>query len=217
MNASLMPEDSPSIFRQDPSPEVDKEWRRITEFGYLIITGDDIRRMGQDPANAVKASPEWGFGHEDRYISQIDVFHQMHCVDVLRQALYFNHDYYFTSAVNDTEKLNPIHHAHIGHCLHVITENIMCSGVVDVFPFMWVEGSRRPFPDFNINHKCRDFEALLEFQIKNTVPDTNKKANYMVRPKDAKVFPMPDSYWKTMGQKKPEWKDGLPLDGVPTA
>ncbi|KUL85238.1 hypothetical protein ZTR_08949 [Talaromyces verruculosus] len=45
-----------------------------------------------------------------------------------------------------------------------LKQSLMCSASVDVITYNWVEGKPKPVPDFNINHKYRDFKTLLKWQ-----------------------------------------------------
>ena len=47
----------------------------------------------------------------------------------------------------------------------------MCDAGVDVITQVWVESQIHPFPDFSINRKCRNFDALLDWQDKNKVEE----------------------------------------------
>ena len=47
----------------------------------------------------------------------------------------------------------------------------MCTANTDVYTHFWTDTLETPFPDFNINHKCRDFEAIKEWQNENAVDE----------------------------------------------
>jgi hypothetical protein len=88
-----------SIYRNDPSPEVDGAWSRIADVGRLLITEEDVVGLGKDPKSASKAPEKllraMGREHEgDLYEVQIDVFHQLHCLNEIRKHVYW--DYYAT-------------------------------------------------------------------------------------------------------------------------
>lgn len=46
-------------------------------------------------------------------------------------------------------------------------------------------------PDFDVEKKCRDAEALLEFQEREKVSDTDMLRDKMVKPEDAVTLPLP--------------------------
>lgn len=61
----------------------------------------------------------------------------------------------------------------------------MCSANTDIVTLQWVEKQLYPFPDFNVNHQCRDFDALLKWTMENSVDEdmwTNQK-----RPKKTNI------------------------------
>ncbi|KAB8234479.1 oxidase ustYa family protein [Aspergillus alliaceus] len=165
-NASLYDTDPPSILRVPKGDEADAEWFRIgTGVMPIIITADEIRKLGKDPAPAVKIPEEHGYG-DDAYIAQTEVFHLLHCIDMLRKEISYEH-YYFPKFGNNPDAQ---HMAHIGHCIDILAQSIKCSSSVDVILFNWVEGWDQPFPDFKNQHVCRDFEALLDHVNENSVP-----------------------------------------------
>jgi hypothetical protein len=49
------------------------------------------------------------------------------------------------------------------HCIEMLRQNIMCHGDVTMLTYDWVEGVKDPFPNFNIPHRCRNFEKVLNW------------------------------------------------------
>ncbi|KAJ9349439.1 hypothetical protein DTO282F9_825 [Paecilomyces variotii] len=165
-NGSLYDTYPPSILRVPKGPEADAEWFRIgTGVFPLIISSTEIRKLGKDPSVAVKIPPEHGYG-DDAYLAQTEVFHLLHCLDMLRKEISYEH-YYFPKFGNNPDAQ---HQAHIGHCIDLLAQSIKCSSSVDVILFNWVEGWNQPFPDFKNRHVCRDFEALLDYVNDHSVP-----------------------------------------------
>lgn len=111
--------------------------------------------LGKDPSDTAKFPESFGFG-PDAYIGKIDVFHQIHCLNMLRMSLRPNFDYYYGSKFPPGVPTNKLHNLHLGHCLHILLENLMCTGNVDIYTHYWMDAQKHAFPDFNINHKCRD-------------------------------------------------------------
>lgn len=167
VNGSLY-EDPPSILR-DTSRAGDHEWFQIgTGVFPVVLSSKDVIRLGKDPALGVKIPEEHGYG-EDAYIAQTDVFHHLHCVDMLRKEIY--HPW---SGLDEAKKLKMggerQHWAHVGHCIDILAQAIKCSGSVDMIMFNWVEGWDQPFPDFATQKVCRDFDALLEYVNSVSIP-----------------------------------------------
>jgi len=161
MEAGLFDGDIASIYRQDPSPEVDEAWDMLIQAHTIVVNSSVIAAIGKDPTKTVRYPEEFGLG-PDAYIAQFDVFHQIHCLDMMRRAT--NPEYYM--------KDQPITHQynmHNTHCAHLLLQNLMCTANVDIYTYNWVQGQSKPFPDFNMYHKCRDFDAILDWHRKNHV------------------------------------------------
>ena len=54
-----------------------------------------------------------------------------------------------------------------GHCLESIRQQLMCTADTGLHPFLWVGNPPHIFPDFNREHKCKNFEAIREYAEKN--------------------------------------------------
>lgn len=162
INASLANEDD-SIWRKPPSPEVDAAWDRVSKLGYHTVTSADVVALGKDPEMTVRAPAHWGMG-DDAHIVQLDVTHQIHCLNAIRKAMYPEY-YPIRKMMKDV---------HPQHCLHVLLQNLMCDASVDVMTYNWMETQRHPFPDMSINKKCRDYEAVLTWHEEHLVPLTEK-------------------------------------------
>lgn len=58
---------------------------------------------------------------------------------------------------------------HKTHCVHMLLQALMCNADVGVITQSWVRNEAyknpktRPFPDFNIEKKCRDFDAVMHW------------------------------------------------------
>lgn len=61
------------------------EWVRT-----FPITEADILAIGKDPRTAVKFPPEYGFG-DNSYVAQLDIFHQLHCLNALHLIAWSSH------------------------------------------------------------------------------------------------------------------------------
>ena len=157
-----------AIYRLPPSPEVDLAWDRISDVQAILIDSNEVENLGKDPLKTVRAPERWGFG-SDAHWAEIDVFHQIHCLNSIRQSLYRD---YYTGKDNET---NPLAWGHVTHCIHNLVQYLMCTASTDVVTYNWVEGKPKPVPDFNINKKCRDFEGLLEWQNEHKLMDPREK------------------------------------------
>ncbi|RAH53763.1 hypothetical protein BO85DRAFT_442082 [Aspergillus piperis CBS 112811] len=166
MNATLLEPDPLPIYRQPPSPEVDAAWNRLANINPIAISRDDVATLGRDPEQAAKWPESFGFGSE-AYIGRLDVFHQIHCLDWLRREAYFDH--YYGKKWPPGTPPSDMHRTHISHCTYLLLQNLMCNANVDIYTHYWADAQLNAFPDFNVNHKCRDFDAILRWQEENSV------------------------------------------------
>ncbi|EOD45791.1 putative tat pathway signal sequence protein [Neofusicoccum parvum UCRNP2] len=146
-------------------------------------------------------------------MAEIDVFHQLHCLNSLRKGLIHNYQYYW----GDRYGLDPpiMFSSHLNHCMDVLRQNIMCHADVEVITYDWRETQLHPFPNFGINKKCRDFNAVLEWQERTKLQDARRHWYAFKKPDDAVQLPPPAGL-KALG-KGTGWHkgDGFHLS-VPT-
>lgn len=79
-------------FRQDPSPETDARWEELVggHANRIFVSKEDWVKMGMDP----EVGAQWiGDPTGNTYMAEINVFHLVHCVDMLRQGAFL--DYYW--------------------------------------------------------------------------------------------------------------------------
>lgn len=169
MEATLLMGDNSSVFRHDPSPEVDLAWKKIGDTRPIAMQEETLVAIGKDPNSAVQIPEDWGLG-DGLYFGRLDVFHQIHCLNALRMEAHF--EYYYGSrypgGYNDTTEF---HRLHLSHCIHLLLQNIMCNANTDVYSHFWTDTFQHPFPDFNIPHQCKNFDSILSWQRKNALDE----------------------------------------------
>jgi len=155
------------------------------------VTAAQLRAMGVDPSTAAKLDDEtWGLG-DDAYITALDVYHQLHCLNTLRQIAYG--EKYYPKVMANHDK--PIWKVHVDHCVDILMQELQCSGNVNLVPYHWVENHERPFPVFGINRQCVDFEALTQWRLENTV-DFEKYSRVVRKPPGVKELKAADDWYK---------------------
>lgn len=204
MEATLLADpNTNSIFRQEPSDEVDAAWNRLANVRPISITREDVVRIGKDPAQAAKFPESFGFG-PDAYIGRMDVFHVVHCLDQVRREAHFDH--YYGALWGTRANGSELHRTHISHCFHLLLQNILCSPNLDVYTHYWADAQANAFPDFSVNHQCVDFEAILRWQQENSV-DVDEFAGIR-RPDGYKPHIMTPEFKKLFGYEGPGQFEG---------
>jgi hypothetical protein len=204
MDGSLFETPNPSRYRNKLSPtnQVDKAWQELEWIRTFPITAEDVRGIGKDPELAVKFPPEYGFG-DDAYVAQLDIFHQLHCLNLLRHIAWGEFD---RDGKTAKRPYSDLHWIHVAHCTEILRENLMCSANLDVITFNWKETQDLPFADFNLNKKCTNAEILMEWQKDNTI--VAEKARNFTRPAGAKQVPISDEYYRIFGIEKVDLHPG---------
>lgn len=107
------------------------------------------------------------------YIAGVEVFHHLHCLNVLRQ--YTWKDSYPDDMIPSLFKLNTpvVARAHADHCIDTLRQALMCAA--DVTPYLVYKAEPAPGShvaareDFQAYHKCRNFDHLLDWIKENGV------------------------------------------------
>ncbi|KAG1787748.1 uncharacterized protein HD556DRAFT_1277141 [Suillus plorans] len=148
---------APSIYRGTPSPELDAIWDRVSlDVRPLRMTHEQLLRTGEKPSPSMARYPdEYGGG----YVATVEVIHQLHCLDMLRKASWGN-EYHKHGGMNKSHEAS---RTHLDHCIEILRQLTMCSGDVTMITHDWIEGRATPFADFNVPHKCRNFEKILDW------------------------------------------------------
>ncbi|EFX00321.1 hypothetical protein CMQ_7323 [Grosmannia clavigera kw1407] len=151
-------------------PEVDLAWDYIAnDIGDTMISEKELDDLGL-PRNSLKiAHPKTG---EVGYRAALEVFHQLHCLNLVRQAVY--KDYYKEHGgdVGEAESKEDLM-GHVDHCIETLRTNLMCQSDIGVFTFKLFPEYGFPdddyWPDFNTLHTCRNFEAIRTWAVDHTV------------------------------------------------
>jgi Mycotoxin biosynthesis protein UstYa len=154
------------------------------------VTAAQLRAMGVDPSTAAKLDDEeWGLG-DDAYVAALDVYHQLHCLNTLRQIAYGD---LYPKVSGGREK--PVWKFHVDHCVDILMQELQCSGNLNLVTYHWVENHDRPFPIFGINRQCIDFEGLTRWRLENTI-DVDKYNSIVRKPPGAKQLRAADDWYK---------------------
>lgn len=153
--------------------------------GDQMISREELDRLGLDPASIKIKHPMTG---EEGYRVGLEVFHQLHCLNVLRMFT-FKEWYSLESVGGDIATNEKDVRVHVGmchsvqvtaqlltdhlsdHCLEALRLNLMCESDIGVFTFknypdLPVEGH---WPDFSTLHVCRNFDAIRDWAMVNSV------------------------------------------------
>ncbi|MCJ1360131.1 MAG: hypothetical protein MMC33_010134 [Icmadophila ericetorum] len=149
---------TPNKFKGTPSPKIDAAWANITykDGGVINISEEMLHAVNASAEYSVKLAPEIGGG----YMASVEALHQLHCLNTLRQATYVN---YYQDKAEAWQDSPQILRYHLDHCIDNLRQKLMCDADAGILTYVWVKGHPMPFPDFSVQHKCRDFGALKDW------------------------------------------------------
>ncbi|KAG8168125.1 hypothetical protein KVR01_003814 [Diaporthe batatas] len=131
----------------DTTPEIDRAWEEMLWGRYFSISEAEAKSL-------------WGSNYREYwdhtrsgYTGGFDMFHQLHCLNQIRQALH-----------RDVYPALPIHGpVHTEHCIDHLRQSIMCWGSTSVVPLKYFEGYKSEYVKTDALHTCRKFEPIREF------------------------------------------------------
>ena len=82
-----------------------------------------------------------------------------------------------------TSRWNQLLTTIIDHCLDTVRQSLMCSA------FLWAKSGDRVhlYPDFNRDHKCKNFDDIRQFAEKHQAP-WREDGQLDVQPKEGEVI-----------------------------
>ncbi|KZS89689.1 hypothetical protein SISNIDRAFT_224893 [Sistotremastrum niveocremeum HHB9708] len=152
-------------YHNPPSDEKDALWESLYHVGVSWITKDEAALL-----------PNWteplpGHEKDEHYLINLDVFHQLHCLNFIRKAL--NPERYGPAGLGPPlYKDDPTPFDHTDHCVNIIRENIMCNADITPNVWQWNEERQVIFPHFDTIRTCRNFDAIYDWAKEREVRDS---------------------------------------------
>ncbi|USP75641.1 uncharacterized protein yc1106_02915 [Curvularia clavata] len=146
------------------SEEVDNAWWDIAFLPDQMVSKADFPKL-RKPADALQVTdPKTG---ETGYRVGLEVFHQLHCLNLLRMSTYPEHytKVWWSDTADESAKVR----AHLDHCIEILRVNLMCLSDVNVFTFHPIEGQGY-WPDYDSHHVCRNFDRIKDWAKEHAMP-----------------------------------------------
>ncbi|KIW86210.1 hypothetical protein Z517_01605 [Fonsecaea pedrosoi CBS 271.37] len=141
----------------------DTIWTWMVETAVVLnVSREEMYSSGN--AAALETVVELDQDNGGGFMGTLEVFHQLHCLNVLRKWTYWDH-YVDTDPFFQTRADHRREHA--DHCIDVLRQALMCKSDLGLILFHWVKDIQIPSPDFNTLHQCRDPEAVLSWAHAN--------------------------------------------------
>ncbi|CDM30297.1 hypothetical protein DTO013E5_9278 [Penicillium roqueforti] len=163
-NGSLLKE---NVFRQDAGPDVDAAWESLgVNYRSIRVPPEDAEKSGL-ANDQVKINAKYGGG----FPANVEGLHHLHCLNLLRQSLYYNYDYYHAKGEGPFTNNDYILRRHVSHCLDIVRQELMCTVDSGVLGQVWIYPENpEPYVDFNTQHRCKNFDAVRRWAEDNQLP-----------------------------------------------
>lgn len=98
------------------------------------------------------------------YVVTIDVFHQLHCLNMMRKLVYPG--IYPMDLTSGSDKSNDTI-VHFEHCYEQLRQSLQCHSDVSTIFWEWSERRNRYLGNAHTTHTCKDFEKIRQWGIRN--------------------------------------------------
>ncbi|OAQ75808.1 tat pathway signal sequence [Purpureocillium lilacinum] len=142
---------------QGSSSEVDAVWDEMY---------NDVLISAISPESAAKLpNATTPFTYDtDHYIIELDVFHQLHCLNMLRKLVY--PDAYKMDLTSGSEEAED-NIFHMEHCYEQLRQSLQCSSDISTIYWEWSEKKQRMFGNVHTTHTCRNFEKIRDWAVEH--------------------------------------------------
>ncbi|TQW01129.1 tat pathway signal sequence [Cordyceps javanica] len=147
-------QDDQSPYQGWPDDEKDQLWQDMYSKGMSIRIDE---QAAGSLLNRTEHAPVVGIQHD--YVVGLDVFHQLHCLNMIRQSIY---PVRYNSSI-------------LHHCIEVLRESLTCAADVSAIPYRWHHETKIAEPDIRSVHMCRNFTKIREWAFGRFIPMTTKR------------------------------------------
>jgi hypothetical protein len=172
-----------TVYRGDASPEVDEAWEALgVDYRAMAIPADEAIKSGI-AKDQVHIKEKYG----GAYPANVEGLHHLHCLNLLRQSLPWNIDYYKEKAEGPFSNPEHILKVHIckfpfvclmfpnltliAHCVDILRQQLMCTVDTGLLGQVWWNPEKpAAFVDFNTQHKCKNYEAIRKWAEERQLP-----------------------------------------------
>lgn len=148
-----------SEFDGPPSNTSARAWTNLLQPFYFNISKSEVLSAGSSPEISVRVK-------EGGYLASLAVYHEIHCLNQLRNFLYVR-----TDPERSSEHDGEYWKGHLGHCIEVLRLSVMCSADLSLYTFTWPQRQHFTFLDAHSRspRKCVDWNQLEAWSMKRRI------------------------------------------------
>ncbi|KAL7798029.1 hypothetical protein V8C37DRAFT_418521 [Trichoderma ceciliae] len=159
--------DSNTEYEGTPNTENDAAWDHLLDVGVVNISGEENSRLAVKSASTVK--------DPNKYMVQLEMFHQLHCLKWVRDQFWGLQYAYETSSkvVEFPQRVN-----HTDHCIDYLRQVIMCNGDLTPITFEYNAEIQGYLARHSIAHQCRNFDAIFHWADVRRTPGMTVRGSH---------------------------------------
>ncbi|KAI1157422.1 hypothetical protein F5B18DRAFT_645142 [Nemania serpens] len=158
-----------------PTPELELRWGSLWMRGLIEVSENVVEKLNKSTENL---KPVVSDDSNRGYAAVLEVFHQLHCLNQIRQFTWKEHyaahmsewvqEHPFIIDLNVTDPQSDMDRKHVDHCIEALRLQLMCAA--DVTPVLV-----QPDPDlgvkadFDVHHRCRNWDLITNWQYNNRI------------------------------------------------
>ncbi|KAB8302724.1 hypothetical protein EYC80_006078 [Monilinia laxa] len=157
-----------------PSTVTDESWEMLyNESMHTYIPFSQAARL------PTPTLPVPNHENQDQYLIQLEVYHQLHCLNTIRQAIWLDgipryRAPHFGDFYREDGSKNYAGHGakHIDHCLDWIRQTLLCSA--DTTPVSWALDTiaHKPLPQLPEERICKNMKVIDQWTREHAVKGT---------------------------------------------
>ncbi|RPA85857.1 hypothetical protein BJ508DRAFT_411820 [Ascobolus immersus RN42] len=176
-----------SVWKGDPNENLENAWKNIIHPLVIKAPESVIKKLNYSTEYSVRLPKEAG----GDYMVSLGVTHQVHCLDMIRKALYLYRDgAYADDPMWDSPK--DFIKDHLDHCIDSLRHWSMCTADLNVITYQWQPDLDISLPYFRETRRCRNWNKIHKWMLERT-PD-ERQATYKKfpgAPVDPSITPKP--------------------------
>lgn len=138
--------------------------RPVTAHELTLYIGAVISKIDAEQASKLANATTPFHDDPSQYIVVIDVFHQLHCLDMMRMLVY--PDVYKTKLTPGTEAGDD-NVIHFEHCYEQLRQSLQCHSDIGTIFWEWSEKKQRLLGNAHTLHTCKNFEKIRQWGLEH--------------------------------------------------
>jgi len=95
---------------------------------------------------------------------ELDVFHQLHCLNMLRKLVYPSVYIMDLTSGSDAAAENVFH---MEHCYEQLRQSLQCSSDIGTIFWEWSEKKQKMVGNVGTTHTCKNFDKIRQWAVQH--------------------------------------------------